>query len=41
MARFICAHPTYRDADLMVAVSPSNPNKPFDLPTYLVETIAA
>jgi len=39
MKRFIQRHTTYAGADLIVAVPPSNPNKPFDLPTYLVETI--
>ncbi|MCM0594159.1 MAG: hypothetical protein HEQ35_04780 [Gloeotrichia echinulata IR180] len=40
MVEFIQAHPTYANADLLAAVPPSNPNKPFDLPTYLVEIIA-
>lgn len=40
MVQFIQAHPTYEDADLIVAVPPSNPDKPFDLPTFLVEKIA-
>ncbi len=40
MLKFIQAHPTYANADLLAAIPPSNPNKPFDLPTYLVETIA-
>lgn len=40
MVTFIQAHPTYAKADILAAVPPSNPNKPFDLPTYLVETIS-
>jgi Phosphoribosyl transferase domain len=39
MVEFIQSHPTYTQADLILAVPPSNPNKPFDLPTFLVETI--
>jgi predicted amidophosphoribosyltransferase len=40
MARFVQAHPTYRRADIVAAVLPSNPNKQFDLPTYIVQEIA-
>ncbi len=39
MVRFVRSHPTYARADLIGAVPPSNPNKPFDLPTYLVKAI--
>ncbi len=39
MAHFVQSHPTYRRADLVAAVPPSNPNKPFDLPTYMVQEI--
>ncbi|MDA0267049.1 MAG: hypothetical protein O3A14_08815 [Cyanobacteria bacterium] len=38
---FILLHPTYTRADMVIAVPPSNPDKPFDLPTYLVEQITA
>lgn len=39
MANFIQQHPSYTRADCIVAVPPSNPNKPFDLPTHLAQTI--
>ncbi len=38
---FIRVHPTYSRVPLVAAVPASNPNKPFDLPTFLVEQIAA
>jgi hypothetical protein len=38
---FIRVHPTYSRVALVAAVPASNPNKPFDLPTFLVEQIAA
>lgn len=40
MIEFIQIHSAYRQAELLVAVPPSNPNKPFDLPSYLVEVIS-
>ena len=40
LAQFISQHPTYRRADLITAVPPSNANKPFDLPIVLVQEIA-
>lgn len=40
MIQFIQQHPSYLEAELIIAVPPSNPNKTFDLPTYLVEQIA-
>lgn len=41
MSVFIQGHPTYAAADVLIAVPPSNPNKPFDLPTYLVQRLAS
>jgi hypothetical protein len=38
---FIRIHPTFARVPLVAAVPASNPNKPFDLPTFLVELIAA
>jgi hypothetical protein len=38
---FIRIHPTYSRVPFVAAVPASNPNKPFDLPTFLVEQIAA
>jgi hypothetical protein len=40
LAAFVEAHPTYARADAIVPVPPSNPNKPFDLPTYLAGRLA-
>jgi hypothetical protein len=40
LAAFVAAHPTYSRADALVPVPPSNPNKPFDLPTYLAAQLA-
>lgn len=40
MAELVREHPTYRQAELLLAVPPSNPNKAFDLPTLLAEEIA-
>ena len=40
MRVFIESHPTYAAADVLVAVPPSNPNKPFDLPAHLVQRLA-
>jgi hypothetical protein len=40
MIEFIQMHSPYRKAELLVAVPPSNPNKLFDLPSYLVEVIS-
>jgi hypothetical protein len=40
MARFIQQHATYRSANLLVAIPPSNPNKDYDLPALLAEEIA-
>lgn len=40
MADFVLAHPSYVRAECLAAVPPSNPNKQFDLPTYLVQEIA-
>lgn len=37
---FIQRHPTYRRADLLIAVPPSNTNKDFDLPAVLVAEVA-
>ena len=34
---FIRLHPTYTRADMVIAVPSSNPDKPSDLLTYLVE----
>jgi hypothetical protein len=39
LVQFIQQHPTYHRAEIVVAVPPSNPNKPFDLPTFLVQYI--
>ena len=41
LAEFISRHPTYRRAECLVAVPPSNPAKAFDLPMVLVEQIAS
>jgi hypothetical protein len=41
LAEFIRQHPTYHQAEVLLAVPPSNPNKVFDLPTLLVQEIAA
>lgn len=38
---FVRAHPTYARAPLVAAVPASNPDKRFDLPTFLVEQVAA
>jgi predicted amidophosphoribosyltransferase len=40
LAGFVEQHPTYRRADLLVSVPPSNTNKDFDLPALLVAEIA-
>jgi hypothetical protein len=40
LAGFIQQHPTYRRAELLVAVPPSNENKDFDLPALLAAEIA-
>lgn len=40
LSDFIRVHPTYSRARLVGAVPPSNPNKPFDLPAFLVEQVA-
>ena len=40
-AAFIGRHPTYRRAELVAAVPPSNKDKPFDLPAVLAEEVAA
>jgi predicted amidophosphoribosyltransferase len=40
LSDFIRVHPTYLRAPLVAAVPPSNPNKAFELPTFLVEQIA-
>jgi hypothetical protein len=40
MATFIRSNPAYRAALAVAAVPPSNPNKPFDLPTYVASKIA-
>ena len=37
---FIRSHPSYAQTDVIVAIPPSNPDKSFDLPTYLVSRIA-
>jgi hypothetical protein len=41
MLSFTQQHPSYRNADVIVAVPPSNPNKRFDLPTHLVARLSA
>ncbi len=41
MRDFIRDHPTYRQADVIMPAPPSNPDKPFDLPTTLVSHIQA
>jgi hypothetical protein len=40
LAAFVEAHPAYARADAIVPVPTSNPNKPFDLPTYLADRLA-
>ncbi|MFN0011604.1 MAG: ComF family protein [Phycisphaerales bacterium] len=40
LIKFVKAHPTFRRAGAVVAVPPSNPNKPFDLPRLLAQTVA-
>jgi predicted amidophosphoribosyltransferase len=37
---FINAHPTYRRADAVIPVPPSNLNKPFDLPRKMAQEVA-
>jgi hypothetical protein len=39
LARFVQQQPTYRAADLLLPVPPSNPNKDYDLPTLLAEEV--
>jgi hypothetical protein len=34
---FISCHPTYRASQLIIATPPSDPNKPFDLPKFIVD----
>lgn len=41
MTDFIRIHPAYCRVPLIAAVPPSNSDKPFDLPTFLVERVAA
>jgi hypothetical protein len=40
LAQFILQHPTYRRADFLATVPPSNLNKAYDLPSLLAEVIA-
>ncbi|HYT87651.1 MAG TPA: hypothetical protein VEL76_02925 [Gemmataceae bacterium] len=40
LAAFVQRHPTYRGAELLAAVPPSNAEKDFDLPALLAEEIA-
>lgn len=39
LASFIEDHPAYARAEAIVPVPPSNPDKPYDLPTYLAEQL--
>ncbi|HZT81676.1 MAG TPA: phosphoribosyltransferase family protein [Gemmataceae bacterium] len=39
LVRFVQQQPTYRAADLLIPVPPSNQNKDYDLPTLLAEAI--
>jgi predicted amidophosphoribosyltransferase len=41
MVSFIQLHPYYRQADIMVSVPPSNPEKVFDLPSFLAGILAS
>jgi predicted amidophosphoribosyltransferase len=41
LSDFIHCHPSYAEVDTVVAVPPSNIDKSFDLPTHLVDRIAA
>lgn len=40
MRVFIQGHPTYAAADVLAAVPPGNPHKPFDLPAHLAQRLA-
>lgn len=40
LGNFIEKHPVYQKTDLLVAMPPSNPNKPFDLPTYITGVLS-
>jgi ATP-dependent DNA helicase RecQ len=39
MAQFIQRHPTYRTCEVVVPVPLSNPNKEYDLPSFLAEEV--
>jgi len=39
LAQFVQQQPTYRAADLLLPVPPSNPNKDYDLPALLAEEV--
>jgi hypothetical protein len=41
MAEFMTKHPAYARAENVVSVPPSNPEKEFDLPAYVAETVAS
>jgi ATP-dependent DNA helicase RecQ len=41
MAAFALSHPAYAAADMVISVPPSNPDKEFDLPSFLAEETAA
>jgi predicted amidophosphoribosyltransferase len=38
---FVACHLAYRKSDLLIATPPSNPKKPFDLPTFIVEQLCS
>lgn len=40
MIQFIQSHAAFREAEFLVAVPSSNPNKRYDLPSYLVSRVA-